>query len=141
PDPADLEEPPGGSLLAQTELLGDTAAAVVARHDRRLHTVQAERFEPVADDQHHTLGYVAVPGVLGVHPVPDEARLERSAHHAAEADLADKRAVVEEQPEPVRRIELALTLPRAAAAAERLAIMHGVGRVRLGQRLPRLYPV
>ncbi len=87
------------------------------------------------------VGRVAAARVALVDPVADEARLERPAQHAAEAHLADERAVAQEGAEAVRGVELALALPRAAAGAERLAVDDGVARARLGQRLPPLEPV
>ena len=113
----------------------------VAGHDRRLHAVQAELLEPVAHDERHAFGHVAAARVPLVDPVADEARLERAAQHAAEAHLADERAVAQEDAEPVRGVELALALPRAAPGPERLAVGDGIGRARLRQRLPRLEPV
>src|SRR5205823_6131945 len=50
-------------------------------------------------------------------------------------------AVVVEEAESVRGVELPLTLPRATARPEGLTIVHRVGRVRLRQRLPRLDPL
>src|SRR5262249_22980682 len=79
-------------------------------------------------------------GVQRVDPVADERGLERTSLHAAQADLADERAVVHEQPEAVGGVEVALALPRAAAGTERLRVGDGVGAPRLGERLPRFEP-
>ena len=112
------------------ELLRDPPARRVAGHDRRLEAVQAQVVEAVADDQRDALGDVAVPGVALVDPVADRRRLERSAVHGAEAHLADEPVVVaEEQAEAVRRVELALAVPRRAPGAERVGVGHGIGRL------------
>src|SRR5204863_9196841 len=116
-----------GSLVAQAELLGDAPALLVARHDRRFHPMETERLEPVPDHERDSFGHVPAAGALLVDPVADEARLERPAQHAPETHLAEQGAIVEEQAESVRSVELPLTFPRATARAERLAIGDRVG--------------
>ena len=104
--------------------------------------MQPELVEAVAHEQRDPLGHEAPARVVLVHPVPDERRLERPALHAAEADLARRtRPSRQEQAEPVRGVEVALAVPRAAPGAERVEIGDGIGAPRLGQRLPRLEPV
>ena len=121
----------------KAELVGHPAALGVAGNDRRLHPVQAELLEPVADDQRDGVGRVAAAGVRLVDPVADERRLERAAQDAPEAHLADERAVAQEDPEAVGGVELALAVPGAAAGTEGLAVDDGIARARLGERLPR----
>ena len=115
--------------------------AGVARDDRGLEPVQAQRLERVADDEDDTLGHVRVPAVRLVDPVADVTHLERAALHAAEAHLAREPAVGEEQSESVRGVEVALPFPRRAPSAERLVVECGIGAARLGHRLPPLQPL
>ena len=122
--------------------LADHPAALrVAGHDRRLHAVQAQLLEAVAEHDRHRVGRVPAARVALVDPVADEARLERPAQHAAEAHLADERAVAQERAEAVRGVELALALPRAAAGTERLAVDGGIAGARFRERLPLLEPL
>ena len=136
-DAADLQEPPGHTLVAQPELVGHPAARRVARDDRRLDAVQPELLERVPEHQHDALGDVAVPGRGLVDPVADVRRLERPALHVAEAHLTGEAlAVAEEHPEAVRRVELALAVPRAAPGPERIRVGRRVGAPGLGAAAP-----
>ena len=141
PDAADLEEPGRGPFLAQAELLGDSAALRVAGDDGGLDAMEPEILEAETHHDRHTLGHETHAGVADVDPVAHEARLERPAQDAPQADLPHQRAVGQEEAEPVGGVELALTVPRAAALAECLPIHDGIGHPRLGERLPRLHPV
>src|SRR5205085_44366 len=71
----------------------------------------------------------------------DVRHLERSALHAPETDLAGEAAIVQEETEAVRGVEVALPLPRRAARTERLAVERGIGRAGLTARLPLLEPL
>src|SRR5262249_47556678 len=126
---------------AEPELLGDAPARRVPRHDGRFEPVQAERFEREADEYHDAFGHVPVAALLLVDPVTDVAHLERPALHAPEADLADEPAGQQEEPEPVRGVEVPLPLPRRAPGAERIVIDRRIRTARLGYRLPALEPV
>src|SRR4051794_7487740 len=141
PHTLDLQEARGGALVAQAELGRDAPALGVAGHDRRLQAVKAELLEPVAHHDRHRVGRVAAARVPLVDPVADEARLERAPQHAAEAHLADERAVEEKGPEAVGAVELALAVPCATPGAERLAVDDRIARAGLRQRLPPLEPV
>ena len=77
-DAPDLQEPQGGALVAQAELLGDPAARRVARDDRGLEPVEAQLVEAVAEQERDPSGHEPVPGVLPVDPVADERGLERA---------------------------------------------------------------
>jgi hypothetical protein len=79
--------------------------------------------------------------VHGVDPVADERRLEGPALDAPEAHLTDERTALEEQAEPVRGVEVPLTLPGAAASAERFRVGDGIGAAGIRERLPGLEPV
>ena len=102
--------------------------------------MQAERLERVAQEQQHTLGYVAVAGLGLVDPVADVGRLEWAPLHAAQAHLTEQATVVEEHPEAVGGVEVALAIPRVAASPERLAVDRGVGRAGIAARLPLFQP-
>src|SRR5262245_10730663 len=103
--------------------------------------MQLQRVERVLHHQHDAFRYVAVARQRLVDPVPDIAHLERATLHAAEAHLTGEAAVEQEQAEAVRRIEVALAVPRAAAGAKRLLVERGVDAARIGARLPPFEPL
>src|SRR5262249_57975672 len=137
PHTPDLEEPLRHPLLTEPELVCHAATRAVARHDGGFDPVQVQIVESVTQDNGNTFRDEALPCVQCVDPIAHERRLERSPLHAAEAHFADERAVVQEQPESVRGVEVPLALPRAATGAERLGVGDGVGTPRTARGLPR----
>ena len=141
PHASDLEEPLRYPFVAKAELVRDAATGRVARDDCRLDAVQMQLLEPVPQDDGDALGDQVLSRVQGVDPVADERGLERPPLDTPEAHLSDERAALEEQPEPVRGVEVTLPLPGAAAGTERLGVGDGIGAPGVGERLPGLEPV
>ena len=77
PDTVDLQVALGQALLAQSQLLHDPAAVVIARDDRHLDAVQLQVFEGEPGQDDEGFGDVALAGELLPDPVTDVGVLER----------------------------------------------------------------
>ena len=109
PDSVDLEIVLRRALVAKTELLGNSTARRVARHDRRLHAMEPEFLETETQHDHERFGYIAVSRLGFVNPVTDVGVLERPPLDGVEVDLTGEHAL-DEHAEAVAGAELTLAL-------------------------------
>ena len=123
-----------------SELLHDPAAALVARHDADLQSVQRQLFEPELHDHGDGFGDVRIAGLALIDPVPDGARLHRAADHVVEVDLTDH-LLVDEQPELVGGPGGAVAVALLTARREGAAVGDGIGLVQRPTRLPDGQPL
>jgi hypothetical protein len=140
PHSVDLEVPLSDTLVADAKLLYDTAAAVVARHDTYLNTVQPELLERELHDQRNAFDGVRLPGVILIDPIPDGARLHGPANDVVEVDLASD-PLADKQTELKRCSRYTVTVSLKATGRECRLIGGGVGLMFKSARFPHREPL